>query len=604
MKMMKKLFYLYLFVIQFCLAASYVQSQTATLHTVQQNGTRAQCINLVFLSEGYTAADMPKFATHVNNTMNYLFSREPWQQYRSYCNVYRIEIASNQSGTDNGSAGGTRDTYFHSGFVTPSVSQLLTLQGTGSSRVYTLLNAHVPEYDQPIVLVNDTKYGGSGGGVSVASVHSSSAQITEHEIGHSFALLADEYDIEYAGYYPSEEPNTTAQTTRSLIRWNHWIDGSTPVPTPETSAYDNLVGLFEGSMYRTKGWYRPHNNSVMRNLGRPCGHVNREQFVLNYYARVSPINASSPSTAPRDVGKSENLTFSVTPKVPSSGVNLKTAWKIDSTLQAVTTTSFSFNTSILAVGTHTVSAIVSDPTTFVRLDSMGLLDDSRTWTINVIGDVDSIPPSVPTGLSASVVSSSQIDLSWSASTDDVGVTGYKIYRDSTLVGTSTGTTYSDTGLSPSTAYTYQVSARDAAGNESAKSTFASATTLGTIGDSDGDGLLDSWEITHFGSISDSRAISTADPDGDGFSNLSEYTSGTIPVNSSSRLAFINETFPTSTSFEIGWQSVSGKSYEIQTSNDLITWSTVTTIAATSSSTTWTNSGLSGVGKKFYRVRVL
>lgn len=121
-----------------------LHAQTATLFTVEQNGSRAQRINLVFLSEGYTAADMPNFATHVNNAVNFLFAKEPWQQYRSYCNIYRIEIASNESGCDNGNtsgANGTRDTYFSSGFNTPSVTQLLTLAGTGSSRAYTLLNA-------------------------------------------------------------------------------------------------------------------------------------------------------------------------------------------------------------------------------------------------------------------------------------------------------------------------------------------------------------------------------------------------------------------------------------------------------------------------------
>ena len=81
-----------------------------------------------------------------------------------------------------------------------------------------------------------------------------------------------------------------------------------------------------------------------------------------------------------------------------------------------------------------------------------------------------------TGLTASAVSTSQIDLSWNAATDNVGVTGYNIYRDGTLLTTSTTTSYSDTGLSASTTYSYQVSAFDAAGNEGALSTSASATT--------------------------------------------------------------------------------------------------------------------------------
>jgi chitodextrinase len=90
---------------------------------------------------------------------------------------------------------------------------------------------------------------------------------------------------------------------------------------------------------------------------------------------------------------------------------------------------------------------------------------------------DITAPSTPGGLVASAVSSSQINLSWSAATDNVGVSGYRIYRGGALLVTlGAGTAYQDTGLRPSTAYTYMVQAIDAAGNASAQSIAASATT--------------------------------------------------------------------------------------------------------------------------------
>jgi len=92
------------------------------------------------------------------------------------------------------------------------------------------------------------------------------------------------------------------------------------------------------------------------------------------------------------------------------------------------------------------------------------------------GSSDSQAPSVPTNLSASAVSSSQINLSWTASTDNVGVTGYRIFRNGVQAGTSATNSYNDSGLSPSTTYNYNVSAYDAAGNESGQSSQASATT--------------------------------------------------------------------------------------------------------------------------------
>jgi len=84
---------------------------------------------------------------------------------------------------------------------------------------------------------------------------------------------------------------------------------------------------------------------------------------------------------------------------------------------------------------------------------------------------DTTPPSVPS-LTATAVSSSQINLSWTASTDNTGVTGYKIYRNGTYLTTTTS------------AYSYRVSAIDAAGNESSQSTAKSATTLAGTGGAD------------------------------------------------------------------------------------------------------------------------
>ncbi|WP_200957456.1 discoidin domain-containing protein [Paenibacillus sp. Root444D2] len=94
---------------------------------------------------------------------------------------------------------------------------------------------------------------------------------------------------------------------------------------------------------------------------------------------------------------------------------------------------------------------------------------------------DTQAPTTPTNLTAIAASSSQINLSWSASTDNVGVTGYNVYRGATLVGSSTTTSYMDTGLSASTAYSYTVKTKDAAANLSAASNTASATTLASSG---------------------------------------------------------------------------------------------------------------------------
>jgi hypothetical protein len=134
------------------------------------------------------------------------------------------------------------------------------------------------------------------------------------------------------------------------------------------------------------------------------------------------------------------------------------------------------------IGTVTGSSISVSPSltttyTLTADNSEGSTTANATVTVTAAPPLDTAPPSVPANLSASAVSSSQINLSWTASTDDVAVTGYKIYRNGSQIGTGESTSYSDTNLSPSTAYAYTVSAYDAAGNNSAQSAAASATTL-------------------------------------------------------------------------------------------------------------------------------
>ena len=85
------------------------------------------------------------------------------------------------------------------------------------------------------------------------------------------------------------------------------------------------------------------------------------------------------------------------------------------------------------------------------------------------GGGDTTPPTVPAGLAVTGVTTSTVTISWTASTDNVGVAGYKVFRNGTQVGTTAGTGYTDTGLTPATSYTYTVSAYDAAGNNSAQS---------------------------------------------------------------------------------------------------------------------------------------
>src|SRR5262245_7930316 len=89
---------------------------------------------------------------------------------------------------------------------------------------------------------------------------------------------------------------------------------------------------------------------------------------------------------------------------------------------------------------------------------------------------DTQPPSVPTGLAATDVSSTQVSLAWTPSTDNVGVAGYQVYRGGVLIGSTPQATFIDSGLSPLTAYSYTVAAFDFATNLSAPSAALLVTT--------------------------------------------------------------------------------------------------------------------------------
>ena len=97
--------------------------------------------------------------------------------------------------------------------------------------------------------------------------------------------------------------------------------------------------------------------------------------------------------------------------------------------------------------------------------------------ITIAAATDTTAPSAPTGLLVINTTTSTVALSWSPSTDNVGVTGYSIYRGGAKVGTTTQTSYTDTHLVSSTSYTYTVAAYDAAGNVSAQSASVTAKTL-------------------------------------------------------------------------------------------------------------------------------
>ena len=182
-----------------------------TVEPMLVNGPTDKRLNIVFLSEGYIASELDKFGTDATSALNHLLDTQPFKEYGSYFNAYRINVISNESGSDHPGTASDEftcpgcpvffaDTYFNSTYDSFAIHRLLTIppndidpnSANGADKVNSLLQNLFPEYDIVFIVVNHDLYGGSGGTFSIFSTNFNAAEIAVHELGHSFAGLGDE----------------------------------------------------------------------------------------------------------------------------------------------------------------------------------------------------------------------------------------------------------------------------------------------------------------------------------------------------------------------------------------------------------------------------
>ena len=366
-----------------CLAA---RAQAEPVTTIQNNGDPANRIDIVVLGDGYTAGELGKYATDVQNMIDGWFAQEPFKEYRGYFNVLRIDVTSNQSGADHPELGTFVDTALDATYNCSGIQRLICVD---FAKVNTVLQNTIPSpasRDLVFVVVNDNTYGGSGGSVAVASTNVNAIEILLHETGHTLGLLADEYGGLPPACNNSAEPpqaNVTRETVRADIKWSVWIDPLTPVPT--TGPTRGVPGLYEGAQYCDTGLYRPTWNSKMRSLDVPFEQINTEQLVKRIYNFVSPIDATTPAPSSLTLAKGAVQAFTVTVLSPATQA-LTIVWSVDG--QALGSgADFALDTSPLTLGDHTVEVQVSDPTPMVRNDSGNVLTETVSWTVNAVASV-------------------------------------------------------------------------------------------------------------------------------------------------------------------------------------------------------------------------
>jgi len=211
---------------------------------------------------------------------------------------------------------------------------------------------------------------------------------------------------------------------------------------------------------------------------------NSDDMTVTVNATAGPFTVNAPNTSVSYIGGStQTVTWSVA-GTTANGVNCANVDILLSTDGGNT-----FTTTLLAGTPNDGSQAVTIPNTpgsqnriMVKGTNHIFFDMSNANFTITTGSSDTVAPSAATNLVASGTTQTATNLSWTASTDNVGVTGYDVYRNGSLIGTSATTTYTATGLTAATTYSFYVRAKDAAGNFSVNSNTVSVTTLANTSD--------------------------------------------------------------------------------------------------------------------------
>ena len=301
------------------------------VHKIRDTGPDGNRLVIVIMGDGYTSTDLSAgaFESAAASLGAAIEAKSPWNVLFAATNMYRVDIESNQQGADNEVFGIYKDTYLNSSFWVEDIERLLALTGDGYLRAVQAADNLVGPgvWDVILVLVNSTKYGGSGGDIAVSSIHSAASEIVVHELGHSLAGLADEYETAYPGYPPGDgEPNVDYDYSGPGLKWAAWVEPGTPLPTPEASPYLDVVGSFEGARYLSTGIYRPWYNCEMRSLNRPFCPVCREAHVISFTTNISLTDFVFPPIYTPENISNAGFQFSAL-AVPLSGIEY--LWSLD-----------------------------------------------------------------------------------------------------------------------------------------------------------------------------------------------------------------------------------------------------------------------------------
>lgn len=332
--------------------------------TLIYNGDPDNRIDLLFMGDGYISADTALFRNDVIEFAAHMFNTSPYDEYQSYFNVHLIYVISAERGADHPEANppvyrNTALGAYYNCFNTP---RLICLD---EDTVYAIANATLPFYDKIIVLVNDPVYGGAGGPISISYNGGWGKWVFNHEFGHSFGYLLDEY---LYGNQAGSVSGCNCDANNQHPQWQPWINAGSPG-----------VGAFQGCSWTN--YYRPtFNGCTMNTLMDNFCVVCREQLVKTVNARVLSCDDYYPPGNPTiQLGQTQE--FWVTPLAPASH-QLLTHWYLNGNpLGGAASDSFSFTPP--NTGLYRVMAVIFDSTNLVLNDPDYLMVDAVEWRLQV-----------------------------------------------------------------------------------------------------------------------------------------------------------------------------------------------------------------------------
>ena len=238
---------------------------------IHYSGKPNDKLDIVIIAEGYTEEEMEKFKNDCERFKGYILESEPYKQNKDKINIWAVNSISEESGTDLPGDDIWKNTVVGTNFYTFGSERYLTTEDMKSVRDVA---ANTP-YDQIFILVNHEKYGG-GGIYNYYSLGTSDNPagdfLFQHEFGHAFAGLADEYytsDVAVEDFYPLDvepwEPNISTLVDFNS-KWQNMIRVDTPVPTPATEEFEYTIGVYEGGGYVAKGVFRPYIDCTMKSV--------------------------------------------------------------------------------------------------------------------------------------------------------------------------------------------------------------------------------------------------------------------------------------------------------------------------------------------------